>query len=495
MIRITSGSAYLRAAPAFCAMAALLAGCGAASPARAPMPTSTPPGVYVATVTNWSSQHPGPTYRTVSALTPGAGAVRWQRREEWIPFHVSDSTLVVPAGPGYMPVMAGGAPVVAAGVVYMVGDTNTMSTDSAHPPSGVLLALRASDGQQLWRVDVGAYASQPVVDGDTIYISAEPTVSKSFAKEVYALNRSDGSVRWKTEITKTQTTMDTLVLSQGRLFMSANQICFDACYAAYLFALDTASGHILWQRSFSGNINIQTPTVDDGVVYTRILNGGALFALSAVDGRQLWQRDVGNFQVADGVVYTDKTLSTTDPQRSDLEKYAVVALDGKTGAQRWQTPTITDPMVLAVVKGKVVVYSDKPNPQAPQSASPYLAVTQALDASTGKQLWSAQEQGYGFIVSAASGTFYLIISPTYIGGRQQVAALQAASGDILWRGAIGAGTPGVLQHDFGIISPMGGVFCLASPNFLYAIRTTDGHTLWTANLTNSGQIVGATIVE
>jgi outer membrane protein assembly factor BamB len=358
----------------------------------------------------------------------------------------------------------------------------------------MLLALRASDGQQLWRVDVGAMASQPVVDGDTIYISAEPDM-KSFTKEVYALNRGDGSVRWKTEITKTNTLTDTLVLSQGRLFMSANQICFDYCYAAYLFALDTTSGHIIWQRSFSGNINIQTPTVDDGVVYTQILNGGGSFALSAVDGRQLWQRDRGFFQVAGGVVYTDKALSATDPQRSDLGKYAVVALDGKTGAQRWQAPTNLDPVVLAVVGGKVIVSSEKPNPQAPQSASRDLPVMQALDASNGKQLWSAQQAAYGFIVSDARGTFYLIISPARIGGRQQVAALQAAGGDVLWREAIGAETPGEFQHDFGVISPTGALFCLASPNFLYAIHTSDGHTLWTANLTASGQIVGATIVE
>lgn len=478
-----------------CAMAALLVGCGGASSTRAPMPTSTPPGVYVATVTNRSPKNSGPTYLTVSALNPDTGAVRWRHREEWIPFHVSDVKPVVAAGFGYMPVMAGSAPVVAAGVVYMVGDTNTTSTDPAHPVSGMLLALRASDGKQLWRVDVGAFASQPVVDGDTIYISAEPNMSKSSAKEVYALNRSDGSVRWKTEISKTNTTIDTLVLSQGRLFMSANQNCFDSCYAAYLFALDTASGHIIWQRSFSGNINIQTPTVDDGVVYTQILNGGGSFAFSAVDGRQLWHRDTGIFLVSDGVAYTDKALSATDPQRSDLAKYAVVALDGKTGVERWQAPTYIEPTVLAVVGGKVIVSSGTPNPQASQSASSYLGVMQALDASNGKQLWSAQQQAYGFISSAARGTFYLIISPTYVGGRQQVAALQTVSGDVLWRESIGAVTPGVMQHDFGVLSPTGALFCLASPNFLYAIRTSDGHTLWTANLTASGQIVGATIVE
>ncbi len=393
---------------------------------------------------------------------------------------------------------------IVGGVVYMVGDTNTTSQDPTHPLSGMLLALRASDGSQLWHTEVGTLASRPIVDGATIYISAEKLAGKAgFTKEVYALNARDGSVRWKTEIPNTNTISDNLVLSQGRLIIGAPQLCFDSCSAAYLFSLDAATGRIAWQRSWEGNFTIEPPLVDGGAVYVYIpgyaeVNGqwrGGFLALSVADGHQLWQTlDLeGSYLVNGAIVYTEKSLSAPNPSRPDLQQYAVVALDGATGAQRWQTPTDIFPAVLAVGDGRVIARSQIPNPQASQTSSPYLDVISTLRAADGKLLWRAPQNAYETGVMATSGTLYLSLPTTHIGGQDHVAALDAATGSMRWQQPIGnsSGPP-----EFGVFAPTGGnLFCAAAAGILYGMRTSDGHTLWSANLSASGNFEGVTIVS
>lgn len=479
MNRITRLGAHLSVTMACCVMTALLAGCDFGS--STPTPASAPAGVFVTTATQWSSEHPGATYTTVLSLSPDTGKVRWQHREEWFPYHEFP-----------------GQPVVVQGVVYMVADTNTTSTDPAHPLSGILLALSASDGHQLWRKEIGALASQPVVDGNTVYVSAQHLVGSSgLAKEVYALDSRDGSVRWKTEIADTRTISDTLVLSQGRLFLSASQLCFDSCTAAFLFALDAGSGHILWRQSFTGNVTIQPPTVNGSVVYARVPGyGTGWFALSVADGHQLWQANVDNVLVRGGVVYTDEVVGHLDPQRPDLAKHAIVALDGQTGMERWQSPTDTYPAVLTVEGNDIIVKSEIPNPRAGQTTSPYLDVLMALGVGDGRQLWRAPQDAYGTTVASAGGILYVTLPPTTYSGQTQVAALHAADGTVLWRQPVGPAHPrsGPGLLGYGDIALTGTLFCVSSAGILYGIRTTDGHTLWSADVSASGQLGGITVI-
>lgn len=493
MDRISRVGTSLSVGLIICVLALLLAGCGATTSP----PARTTAGVFVLTMTRPSGAHPGPGYTTLSFLAPDTGKVRWQHREEWNPF---------------IPQRNGDGPVVADGVVYMVGDTNTTSTDFARPPSGVLLALRASDGQQLWRNDIGAFASQPVVDGDTIFITAHHAVKNSGpSKTVYALNRGDGSVRWKTEITDTGTITDALTLSHGRLFLSASQICFDYCSAAYLFALDTANGQIVWRHSYEeGNVTILPPLVDGNTVYARIQSSDVgLHALSTADGHQLWQDPADSlfssgkdYLAGGGMVYTDKVTEWAEAAHFTPLKYAIVARDGMTGAQRWQTPTDLYPMVLAVEGNRVIIRSEAPNPHASRTTSQYLDVISALRVSDGKRLWSVQQDAYYGNAVSAGATLYTTLPPTTLpptrsGGQQAIAALRTADGSVLWRQPVNLANaaPGSRVDNLGIVSPAGNLICIFSGGVLYGMGTTDGHTLWSANLSPSGDIQGATIVS
>src|SRR5258708_4599539 len=150
-----------------------------------------------------------------------------QHSEAWNVYHLPFAAVVMPS------------------VVYLVGDVN-ISAAVAHPGSSILLALRAGDGSQLWRRDVGAWASQPVVaiGGTTLYLSAQRVVGgRACSKVVYAVNTRDGSVRWHTELVHTGMATDSLTLSGGRLLLGASEFaCSTPCIPADLFALDASDG-------------------------------------------------------------------------------------------------------------------------------------------------------------------------------------------------------------------------------------------------------------
>src|SRR5262249_55163360 len=152
------------------------------------------------------------------------------------------------------------APTLVDHVIYLTGALNSTSTDLAHLPSGYIVARRASDGGQLWRVEIGAFGSHPLVDGATVYISAVQLVAQdthsALHKWVYALNTQDGTVRWRTEITDQSGFHNTLMLRQGQLYITSNEICFDACNAAYVLALRASDGTPVWHKTLPGNITI-----------------------------------------------------------------------------------------------------------------------------------------------------------------------------------------------------------------------------------------------
>ena len=98
-------------------------------------------------------------------------------------------------------------------------------------------------------------------------------------------------------------------------------------------------------------------------------------------------------------------------------------------------------------------------------------------------------------MTAAAGTVYLILPPTHANGQYYAAALNAADGSVLWRLPVGpasSSAPG--PFDFSVAAPAANLFCVVAGGVLYGIRTTDGYTLWSADLSASGALEGVTIV-
>jgi outer membrane protein assembly factor BamB len=437
---------------------------------------------------------------TVTSLAPDTGTVRWQHREAWSPYHLLVNAVVVP------------------GVVYVLGDRD-FSTDFAHPGSSALLALRASDGSQLWRLDVGAWASQPVVDvdGNTIYLSAQQVMGTgAFSKVVYAVNTRDGSVRWRTELAHTGMATDSLTLSGGRLLLGASEfLCGPPCISADLFALDARDGHLVWHQPIADRLpfGAAAPTVDGDVVYYPgpgpQVGGGPLlasdiFAYSTRDGHALWHHgavageNAAGFVVAQGTGYA-AAFQGTDPARPYVGIYSAVALDGATGTQRWSVPIRPTQQVfrlevLAIQGSRLYVKTNAKHVVA--GIVSYDETITALDRTSGRLLWQEPLGPEGVSLQADASTVYVGLPPVKSPGQGVLLALNGSDGRQRWKAP--ADPTLRTQYAPALMTPSEGLlFFQAFDNthlYVYAAQARDGHILWRFTMPGTSLANGITLV-
>src|SRR5258708_27599557 len=187
-------------------------------------------------------------------------------------------------------------PLVANGIVYAT------SFGGQSGPAAVY-ALRASDGNLLWRYssDGYSYLSLSTANRSVAYIDSQDGIS--------AVNASNGTLLWHHA-------------TQGSAYwgpLEVNGIVYAGSstnsWPSILYALRASDGTLLWQ--YTANNFIATPTVANGVVYAAS-NDGVLAALRASDGYQFWKQtlDVNLFQppqLVNGVLYATATKIIAPP--------------------------------------------------------------------------------------------------------------------------------------------------------------------------------------
>lgn len=186
-------------------------------------------------------------------------------------------------------------------------------------------------------------------------------------------------------------------------------------------SVDLKDGKKRWQ--FKTNAQVQaSPAVADGIVYASSVRG-TLYALDTRNGKKLWEKSIGQSEdglhrgwmyysptVANGVVY--QAYSTG-------KGGALMALDAKTGNQLWNSPLAGG----WISESSPVVDNDRVYVGGDGG---WLI---ALEARTGKELWRKRPAG-GWMHSMpaiADGRLYM----GYGGG--QLVTLDAATGNELWR--------------------------------------------------------------
>lgn len=193
---------------------------------------------------------------------------------------------------------------------------------------GVFYALSATDGQVLWKKQLGSTSSQPLLVGGRIYVGAddgtlwsldaqtgaeswkyttkgpivhEPVlvgnliVFSNSADQVVGLEiQGDQSVTWKWQYDRE--TPDEFTLRGHAGVARAGDRVFAGFSDGYLVALTVATGDVVWVRSLAGEARQfmdvdATPVVHGNVVYASSAAGG-LFALDAGDGTEKWHLKV-----------------------------------------------------------------------------------------------------------------------------------------------------------------------------------------------------------
>ena len=191
--------------------------------------------------------------------------------------------------------------------------------------SGVVKALNAGDGKEVWSVNDGTTAGQTKVAGDAL---SRPVVSDGVVLihtsngQLQALNEADGAIKWTVNLD-----MPSLSL-RGE---SAPATAFGAAIVGgdngRVSAVLMQQGQMIWQQRISqatGPTEIDrlsdvdtTPVIVNGVVYALAYNGN-LTALDLRSGQIMWKRELGSVNdfIVDGnriylVDQNDRVLALT----------------------------------------------------------------------------------------------------------------------------------------------------------------------------------------
>jgi outer membrane protein assembly factor BamB len=280
----------------------------------------------------------------------------------------------------------------------------------------------------LWRTKMPSWsAATPIVWNETIFVTSaeegflrlgergEPGSEKRNPDKIYliALNRKDGSIRWRNEID---------------------------------------SGNRLYRKQNSAS---PSPITDGERVW--IMTGNGKFACFTMDGKPLWKRDIqaeyGAFGLNHGyastpLLYKDRLyVQVLHGMKTDDPSY-IFAVDKNTGKTTWKVERPTDAKSespdnyatpqITTVDGK---------PQLVISGADYVT---GHDLTTGKELWRIggfnPTDNFANRTIASSVVIGGNIFTTSTRGRPFIAFRAGGSGDItgkreLWKNNLGADVP------------------------------------------------------
>ena len=238
-----------------------------------------------------------------------------------------------------------------------------------------------------------------------------------------------------------------------------------------IFKLDAANGQQLWRYKTKGR-SIPAPVTDsNGMIYFGGLDG-IVYALSTADGKLNWSFQtqgpvLSSPTVANGLLYVGS---------SDGNLYA---LDAQKGTLIWHyhagPATVAVDVHTVVVSNGVIYGSSNDNVE--------FSYLFALDAKSGKQLWSVQVKDQNFTAPQVnSGIIYIASwALEHQGGPDikdsYVYAYNTNNGSLIWRSdKVG---------DFILAAPTianGIIYIGSQDTFLYALDAKTGHRVWHHNV-------------
>ncbi|TMK72277.1 MAG: hypothetical protein E6G50_04210 [Actinobacteria bacterium] len=234
-------------------------------------------------------------------------------------------------------------------------------------------AFNAATGKQLWRTNLlgsqGAFPAAPTVAGGAVYVMDDGLV---------ALDASTGMMRWRLQI---DCFSCPVAFANGTVYTAATDPS-DSAAGGRMYALDPATGKSRWATSLGGT-GAFTPAVAEGIVYVGIdvdAAGGirpwSIAAFDAATGRQLWRSGIGRSKYltwASAAVTARRVVFPSPAGR-------LVALDAKTGRRLWSVPFRVTDSAPAIANGVVYVGSTDKH-------------LYAFDIRTGRQIWRAATGG------------------------------------------------------------------------------------------------------
>jgi outer membrane protein assembly factor BamB len=277
-----------------------------------------------------------------------------------------------------------------------------------------------------------------IVDG----IAYVGTVNNTF----YALRVSDGSLLWHAKIDGAVD--EPPVVTGGVVYFSTY---VGQSGPANVYALRASDGKLLWEYH-AGNTYVPTPVVTNGLVYINAPDG--VVALQASDGTQEWHFAAGNNAIISSVVNGVLYLSSHEGNSGPGTAYALRASDGSLLWSYKSSKTLDAP---EVINGVAYVGT-------------WDGTLSALQASDGKLLWHTTLVGPSLWIQQTNDVLYVAVQKViYPTTSDSAAPMQALAVNPLLQMMVPASKT-IPQKQ--ILTT------------LYALRTSDGSTLWRSQLNN-----------
>ena len=334
--------------------------------------------------------------------------------------------------------------------------------------------------QQIWTFDeeYAEFLSSPVVAHGRLYGAYTiPDITGQFGA-VFCLSAATGKLIWKVEDVDGKPLNGILsspVSSEDRKsILIGSGMPFDDRGGVYLLCLEAATGNVRWSKHVPHNHIMGTPAVHGDMVvvgagaverndHAKIEHTGFVMAVRISDGRELWRIEMVDPESSpafapDGTLYIGSGLPLVNKPGTGAAVYALrtetdAQLEAK-GLSRvlWKTSApygMVSPVTLA---GDSVSGGGGRNYWGfavldGQYGRPLEGVIMALDRETGKIRWKLKTEDSIWAPIAVKGGKAICS----VGGqkeysmtdrqRAELLALDVQSGRVLWRQAIGGGSP------------------------------------------------------
>jgi outer membrane protein assembly factor BamB len=219
------------------------------------------------------------------------------------------------------------------------GPARDGQVSAANSPSSWPASLKRS-----WRVEVGEGYSSPVVSANRAFIHSRRDPDEI----VFAINVASGQILWQQKylanFKKNQYAVN-MAKGPNATPLVLGKRLFTLGGSGILTAWDTATGRRLWTNDYSGTVDSSklfcgtaaSPLEVGGNVVVQVgsdVHGGQLIALNPATGAELW-----NWK-GPGPGYSSPVLIQLagKTQIATLTESSIVGIDARTGQQLWSTP-------------------------------------------------------------------------------------------------------------------------------------------------------------
>ena len=272
----------------------------------------------------------------VYAYDAGTGTLLWNHATEGL-----TRTSAVANGVVYVPGLALYALDANTGaLIWQVEDAGQLpvtvvnNTVYGEDNGGNLVAMNAQTGALIWKYPAGSLINSGVaVVNGVVYAATRKG-------DVWAVNANTGALIWSRHFGVSVTPKPTLYASYGGLSVANGTVYLAAADFGslnYVYALNASTGATIWKSQTVGLFSDEsTPAVANGMVY--VAGRSTVYGISATAGALIWQKALPSAAgalspiVANGVVYVE----SFEVGGLGQDFFVIDALDASTGKDLWE---------------------------------------------------------------------------------------------------------------------------------------------------------------